>query len=152
VREQVTGRPELDLVDTGGVGGTLAGSALSLAAARATLAEVLTEDAFTTMTATATRYTEGVQALIDRTGLPWSIAQLGARAEYRFCSPAPRTGGESHAATDTELEDLLHLFLVNRGILLTPFHNMALMAPTTTAADVDAHLAVLDEAVTALVG
>jgi glutamate-1-semialdehyde 2,1-aminomutase len=152
VRGRIAARPELDLVDTGGVGGTLAGNALSLAAARATLTEVLTEDAFAGMVATATRYTEGVRALIDAHGLPWSVAQLGARSEYRFASPAPRTGGESHAATDTELEDLLHLHLVNRGILLTPFHNMALMAPTTTAADVDAHLAVLGEAVAALTG
>jgi glutamate-1-semialdehyde 2,1-aminomutase len=152
VRRRIEARPELDLVDTGGVGGTLAGNALSLAAARATLTEVLTEDAFAGMVDTATRYTEGVQALIDRAGLPWSIAQLGARAEYRFCAPAPRTGGESHAATDTELEDLLHLFLLNRGILLTPFHNMALMAPTTTTADVDAHLGVLAAAVEAITG
>lgn len=151
VRERIEARPELDLVDTGGVGGTLAGNALSLAAARATLAEVLTEDAFAGMAATAARYTDGVQGLIDRHGLPWSVTRLGARSEYRFRSPAPRTGGESHAATDTELEDVLHLFLVNRGILLTPFHNMALMAPTTTAADVDAHLAVLGEAVEALI-
>ncbi|HEX7131433.1 MAG TPA: transaminase [Iamia sp.] len=150
VRARIAARPDLDLVDTGGVGGTLAGNALSLAAARATLTEVLTDDAFATMIATATRYTEGVQGLIDDHGLPWSVTQLGARSEYRFRAPAPRTGGESHAATDTELEDLLHLFLVNRGILLTPFHNMALMAPTTTAADVDAHLDVLAEALDAL--
>ncbi|QYG94648.1 aminotransferase class III-fold pyridoxal phosphate-dependent enzyme [Iamia sp. SCSIO 61187] len=150
VRDRIAARPELDLVDTGGVGGTLAGNALSLAAARATLTEVLTEAAFDRMIATATRYTAGVQDLIDEHDLPWSIAQLGARAEYRFCAPAPRTGGASQRATDGDLEDLLHLFLVNRGILLTPFHNMALMAPTTTAADVDAHLAVLAEAVAAL--
>lgn len=150
VRGRIDARPELDLVDTGGVGGTLAGNALSLAAARATLAEVLTPAAFAGMAAVCTRYTVGVQALIDAHDLPWSITQLGARSEYRFRSPAPRTGGESHAATDVELEDLLHLFLLNRGILLTPFHNMALMAPTTTDADVDAHLAVLGEAVAAL--
>ncbi len=152
VRGLVEARAELDLVDTGGVGGTLAGNALSLAAARATLAEVLTPAAFATMTATATRYTEGVQALIDEHGLPWSVARLGARSEYRFTAPAPRNGGESHAATDVELEDLLHLYLLNRGILLTPFHNMALMAPTTTAADVDAHLDVLAAVVAELTG
>jgi glutamate-1-semialdehyde 2,1-aminomutase len=151
VRERIAAYPELDLIDTGGVGGTLAGNALSLAAARATLTEVLTDDAFATMIVTATGYTEGVQRLIDHHGLPWSVTQLGARSEYRFCAPAPRTGGESHAATDTELDDLLHLFLVNRGILLTPFHNMALMAPTTTAADVDAHLDVLSDVLSALV-
>ncbi len=151
VVDRIGSRSDLDLVDTGGVGGTLAGNALSLAAARATLAEVLTAEAFDHMTSTCSRYVAGVEGLIARHGLPWSIAQLGARAEYRFCDPAPRSGGESHAATDAELEDLLHVFLVNRGVLLTPFHNMALMCPATTDADVDLHLQVLDDAVAALV-
>ena len=78
--------------------------------------------------------------------LPWSIAQLGARAEYRFVSPAPRTGTESAAAHDEELEQYLHLFMSNRGVLMTPFHNMALMCPTTTTADVDLHTALFAEA------
>jgi glutamate-1-semialdehyde 2,1-aminomutase len=142
----------LDLVDTGGVGGTLAGNALSLAAARATLLDVLTDDAFETMIAVATRYQRGVEAIIDDHSLPWTVTQLGARSEYRFTRPAPRNGTESHAATDTELEDFLHLFLLNRGVMLTPFHNMALMCPATTTDDVDTLLAVLDDAVRALVG
>jgi glutamate-1-semialdehyde 2,1-aminomutase len=141
-----------DLVDVGGVGGTLAGNALSMAAARATLAEVLTSDAFEGMVARATRFTEGVQATIDRHDLPWSVVQLGARTEYRFARPAPRTGTESAAAGDDELEELLHLALANRGILLTPFHNMALMAPTTTDADVDLHTQAFAEIVADLVG
>ena len=78
------------------------------------------------------------------------MSQLGARSEYRFVSPAPRNGTESEAVTDAELEDYLHLYLLNRGILLTPFHNMALMCPATTEADVDLHLRVLDEAVASL--
>jgi len=150
--ERLTSRADLDLVDTGGVGGTLAGNALSLAATRATLEEVLTEEAFEVMIGLATRYTAGVERIIAAHDLPWSVAQLGARAEYRFCRPAPRNGTESEAATDEELEDFLHVFLVNRDILLTPFHNMALMCPATTAADVDRHLAVLDAGVAALVG
>ena len=77
--------------------------------------------------------------MIDEHGLPWSVSRLGARVEYRFCRPAPRTGGESAAANDAELEDYLHTYLANRGVLLTPFHNMALMSPATTAADVDRH-------------
>lgn len=141
-----------DLVDVGGVGGTLAGNALSMAAARATLAEVLTPDAFVGMIERATRFTEGVQATLDRHDLPWSVVQLGARAEYRFARPAPRTGTASAAAGDDDVEELLHLALANRGILLTPFHNMALMAPTTTDADVDLHTAVFAEVVAELVG
>lgn len=118
---------------------------------RATLSEVLTEEAFEGMTALATRFTDGVRAIIDEHGLPWSIQQLGARAEYRFASPAPRNGGESHAAHQPDLDDYLHLHLANRGILLTPFHAMALMSPATTAADVDRHHEVFAEAVRELV-
>ena len=139
-----------DLVDVGGVGGTLAGNPLSLAAARATLAEVLTPAAFVGMIERATRFTAGVQAVLDRHDLPWSVVQLGARAEYRFARPAPRTGTESAAAGDDEVEELLHLALANRGILLTPFHNMALMAPTTTDADVDLHTQVFGAVVAEL--
>lgn len=145
-------RDDLDLVDMGGVGGTLAGNPISTAAMRATLTEVLTDDAFARMTALATNFTAGVQRVIDRHGLPWSVSQLGARTEYRFCSPAPRTGSASAAAADADLEDHLHAYLMNRGVLLTPFHNMALMSPATTEADVDRHEALFAEAVAELVG
>ncbi|MFI6287183.1 transaminase [Streptomyces sp. NPDC051018] len=149
--EELWARPDLDLVDTGGVGGTLAGNALSLAAARATLTEVLTPAAYAHMTALATTYTAGVERIVQDHGLPWSVVRLGARAEYRFAAPAPLNGTSSQAATDAELEDYLHLFLINRGVLLTPFHNMALMCPQTSAADVETHLSLLDAAVRALV-
>ena len=148
--DRIWGDPDLDLVDTGGVGGTLAGNALSLAAARATLGEVLTPDAYAGMIGLATEYTSSVQDLIDRYELPWTIAQLGARSEYRFRDPAPRNGTESYDATDVELEDYLHLALINRGIFLTPFHNMALMCPATTSGDVQVHLDALQDAVAAL--
>jgi glutamate-1-semialdehyde 2,1-aminomutase len=144
--ERIIGDPEADIVDTGGVGGTLAGNALSLAATRATLENVLTDEAFDRMIALATRFTAGVQDAIDAHDLPWSVTQLGARAEYRFASPAPRTGSESAAAADKELEDFLHSYLANRGVLITPFHNMALMSPATTEADVDRHTEVFGDA------
>jgi glutamate-1-semialdehyde 2,1-aminomutase len=128
-----------DIVDTGGVGGTLAGNALSVTAMRATLEQVLTAAAFEAMIARADRYTTGIRDVIETRALPWNIVQLGARAEYRFCPRPPRTGGESNAAADQELDEYLHLYTVNRGVLLTPFHNMALMSPDTTDADVDAH-------------
>ena len=141
-----------DLVDVGGVGGTLAGNALSLAAMRATLGDVLTDDAFKQMIAMADRYTASVRATIEAASMPWSISQLGARAEYRFASPAPRTGAESAAAANDELDEYFHLYLANRGVLLTPFHNMALMCPTTTTDDVDLHTKLFAEAVADLAG
>ena len=139
-------RTDLDLVDMGGVGGTLAGNPLSVAAMRATLEHVLTDAAFVGMIDTATVFVDGVQGLINEHDLPWAINQLGARGEYRFATPYPRNGTEAAASADGELEDYLHLYLANRGILLTPFHNMALMAPTTTVGDVQRHHEVFAEA------
>ena len=150
--ERALGREDLDLVDMGGVGGTLAGNALSIAAARATLEHVLTDEAFAVMIDTATHFTEGVQREIDARGLPWSISQLGVRAEYRFANPAPRNGTESARSADGPLEDFLHLYLLNRGVLLTPFHNMALMCPVTSVDDVQRHHRVFAQALDALVG
>jgi hypothetical protein len=112
---------------------------LSIAATRATLEHVLTDGAFEQMIDTAAYFAAGVQSLIDQHRLPWSLSQLGARAEYRFADPAPRDGTESAASADAELEDLIHLYLLNRGISPTPFHNMALMSPVTTIADIDLH-------------
>ncbi|HEY5051508.1 MAG TPA: transaminase, partial [Acidothermaceae bacterium] len=120
VWQLVEAHPEADLVDVGGVGGTLAGNALSVAAMRATLEHVLTDDAFGAMVNLATQFTRGVQETIDRTGVPWSVSQLGARAEYRFVSPAPRDGTSSAAAGDDELDEYFHLSLLNRGVLITP--------------------------------
>lgn len=153
VADEVTRRAaggEADIVDVGGVGGTLAGNALSLAAARATLEEVLTPAAFARMIARAEDFTAGVEQVFARHAVPWSVSRLGARAEYRFAHPAPRTGEESAAAADDELDAYLHLALVNRGYLMTPFHNMALMCPETSARDVAGHTAILDEVVGAL--
>jgi glutamate-1-semialdehyde 2,1-aminomutase len=139
-----------DIIDAGGVGGTLAGNALSVAAMRATLGQVLTDAAFAGMIALAGRYTAGVRGVIEARHLPWNIVQLGARAEYRFSPRPPRTGGESDAAADPLLDEYLHLYTVNRGVLLTPFHNMALMCPATTEADVDAHTDIFARAVSDL--
>jgi glutamate-1-semialdehyde 2,1-aminomutase len=151
VARQVGADPDADLVDVGGVGGTLAGNALSVTAMRATLESVLTETAFEHMIELATRFTAGVQQTLDATGVPWSVSQLGARSEYRFASPAPRTGTASAASADAELDEFLHLFMVNRGVLITPFHNMALMCPETSAADVDEHTRLFAQAVGELV-
>ena len=139
-----------DITDVGGIGGTMAGNALSTAAMRATLGEVLTEAAFDTMIGLATRFTAGVQQVIDELDAPWSVSQLGARAEYRFTRPAPRTGNQSAAAEDTELNAYLHLALCNRGIVMTPFHNMALMCPDTRGSDIEAHTAAFRDVVTPL--
>jgi glutamate-1-semialdehyde 2,1-aminomutase len=140
-----------DIEDTGGIGGTLAGNALSVAAMRATLEHVLTDGAFGTMIGLADRFTAGVTGVLAGRRLPWNIVQLGARAEYRFCPRPPRTGGDSNTVANPQLDEYLHLYLANRGVLITPFHNMALMCPATTAADVDAHTALFAAAADELI-
>jgi glutamate-1-semialdehyde 2,1-aminomutase len=152
VADRIARSIALEDIDVGGIGGTLAGNALSLAAMRATLTEVLTDEAYGRMLPLGDRWSDGVDAGIARHGLPWHCNRLGARGEYTFTASAPRTGAEAHASGDFALEQFLHLYALNRGILLTPFHNMALMSPATTAADVDRHTEVFDDALAALTG
>jgi glutamate-1-semialdehyde 2,1-aminomutase len=142
---------DLELIDVGGVGGTLAGNALSLAAIRTTLTHVLTEEAFARMIPLGERWAAGVQATIDELRVPWHVSRLGCRAEYLFRTELPRNGAEAAGGMDFELQQYMHLHALNRGILLTPFHNMALMSPATTASDVDRHTAAFRAAVRSLV-
>jgi glutamate-1-semialdehyde 2,1-aminomutase len=137
--------------DVSGIGGTLSGNALALAAIRATLDSTLLADDYERMVPLAERWTDGVRDAFTERGLPWSVNQLGARAEYWF-SPPPRNGAEAAAAVDEELDSFMHLWAINRRILLTPFHNMALMSPSTTADDVDAHTQAFADAVAAITG
>jgi glutamate-1-semialdehyde 2,1-aminomutase len=138
--------PRDERADVGGIGGTVAANVLSLAATRATLAEVLTDEAFERMIALGERFEAGVAAVIERHSLPWHVTRIGCRVEYLFRRERPRNGSEAAAGGDAELDRLIHLYALNRGILLTPFHNMALMSPATTAADVDRHTEVFGEA------
>ena len=139
VAASIAAKVELEIIDTGGIGGTLAGNALSLASMRATLTQVLTEENFARMIELGTRWSDGVDAAIKEFNLPWTCNRLGARGEYLFANSAPRTGREASDAGDFELEQYIHLRMLNDGFLITPFHNMALMSPATTAADIDAH-------------
>jgi len=150
--ERIPASVELEDVDLGGVGGTLAGSPLSLAATRATLAEVLTDATFGHMVELGRRWEAGVAGVLARYGLPWHVTRLGCRAEYGFAADPPRDGAAAAAADDFALQTYLHLHALNRGVLLTPFHNMALMSPATTAADVDRHTEVFDRAAGDLLG
>lgn len=152
VGERIRAHTETATADTGGIGGTLAGNALSVAAMKATLEHVLTPAAFARTIPLAEHFTAGVQAVIDEFNLPWIVKQLGCRAEYWFRPTPPRNGGEAAAAADDDLDRYMHLAALNRGILMTPFHNMALIAPETTEADIDYHTQVFRESVAALVG
>jgi glutamate-1-semialdehyde 2,1-aminomutase len=150
VMDAMFAQQDADYIDVGGFGGTLAGNALSLAAIRATLQDVLTEDAFARMIPLAERWEAGVRDAIVANGLPWEVQRLGARAEYWFTPTPPHNGAEAAAADDEQLAAYTHLYALNRGILLTPFHNMALMSPATTEADVDLHTEVFTDMATEL--
>ena len=147
--DRIVAQQELENCDVGGIGGTLAGNALSLAAMRATLSKVLTKEAFERMIPMAERWTTGVAKAIADADLPWHVTRLGCRAEYMF-GPEPKTGTQAHDAMDFELERFMHLYAMNRGILLTPFHNMALMCPQTETEDVEKHTKVFREALNEL--
>ncbi|MFM7081628.1 MAG: transaminase, partial [Actinomycetota bacterium] len=151
IAAQVEALHDDDGIDVSGVGGTLAGNALSMAAVRATLTHALLPEQFVHTKHMATAWTTGVQQAYERRGLAWSVQQLGSRAEYWFCPP-PRTGADAAAAVDHELDAFMHLWAINRGILLTPFHNMALFSPFHVAQDVERHTEQFDEALTALTG
>lgn len=147
---QVRNSLDLEDIDVGGVGGTLAGNAVSMAGIRATLGEVLVPSVFPAMIDRATEWTEGVQAALDEFHVPWQVTQLGARSEYSFRPTPPRDGAEAADADDFEVQQYLHLHALNRGVLMTPFHNMALMCPVTTGADVERHTVAFREAVASL--
>jgi glutamate-1-semialdehyde 2,1-aminomutase len=152
IAARLTTLTTLEDIDVGGIGGTLAGNALSLAAIHATLEQVLTPEAYSHMVPLAQRWSEGVERVLEAHAVPWHVTRLGTRAEYHFLPDAPRNGRQAAAASDFELERYLHLAALNRGILLTPFHNMALMSPATTADDVDRHTAAFEETIAQLVG
>ncbi len=135
--------------DVGGVGGTLAGSAMATAAIRATLSATLLPGDYERMIPLAMRWTEGVADAIEQHRLEWSVQQLGCRAEYWFC-PLPINGADAAAAVDDRLDAFMHLWAINRGILMTPFHNMALLSPAHAPADVDRHTEVFAAALAAL--
>jgi glutamate-1-semialdehyde 2,1-aminomutase len=152
VADRVEASIARDESDVGGVGGTLAANVLSLVAVRATLEHVLTEGSFARMIELGERFEQGVQGVIDEHGLPWHVTRLGCRVEYLFRAERPVTGSDAAAGGDHQLDRLIHLYALNRGILLTPFHNMALMCPATTEADVDLHTEVFGELAGELTG
>ena len=150
VSQRFAEKLNVDDADVGGIGGTLAGNALSIAAMKATLQHVLTQDFYDKAIQLQERFTEGVESVIKEFDLPWIVKRLGNRSEYWFRPTPPKNGGEAHAAVDPELDRYMHLFALNRGILMTPFHNMALISAETTQEDVDYHTKVFREAVKSL--
>lgn len=145
-------KAQADTGDESGIGGTLSGNPVAAAAMRATLEHVITPAAYRHMIPLAKRWTDGVERTIREFELPWHVIRLGARAEYRFRPTPAHNGGEAIASKDSDLDRFVHLYALNRGILLTPFHNMALMCPATRRSDVDRHTKVFAECAGEIVG
>ena len=123
-----------------GIGTTLSGNMLTMALLATNLNEVATESAFANMIARQTQLSNGMQSIIERHQLPWNVTQLGARSEFQFCPTSPRNGSEAELAMDDGLERAVHLYLLNRGIMITPFHNMTLVCPDTSEAHIERFL------------
>lgn len=134
-----------------GIGTTLTANMLAMAAIRATLGEVATDSAFEHMLSTGNQIAQGLRDCIARHRLPWCVTQVGARCEFQFGPTPPRNGSEAGALLDPALEQLIHLGLLNRGVMITPFHNMLLACPATSQDDVQRLLAAFDEVLTQLV-
>lgn len=128
-----------------GIGTTLTGNMLAMAAMRAALSEVMTESAYAHMLGLAERLAQGLRQTFDRHRLPWCVTQVGARTEFQFTPTPPTNGTEADHSLDSELEHIIHLGLLNRGVMITPFHNMMLISPHTRAIDVDRLLTALDQ-------
>ena len=133
-----------------GIGTTLSANAFAMHAMRANLQSVMTSPAYAHMTALAETLAASLRETIARHGVEWSVTQIGARVEFQFCKVPPRTGREAEAAFDDALEAAIHLFMLNRGVLITPFHNMMLVAPQTTGEMVARLSSLLDEFLSAL--
>ncbi|WP_424782601.1 aspartate aminotransferase family protein [Paraburkholderia sp.] len=127
-----------------GIGTTLTANMLAMSAIRATLAEVMTEAAYDHMFALAERIEDGLKSAIARHGLAWCVTRVGARTEFQFTPTPPRNGAEAGRQLDSELEQIVHLYLLNRGVLITPFHNMILVCPDTSTADVEKLVSTFD--------
>jgi len=123
--------------DPMGIGGTLSANALAIAAMRATLQKVATPEAFARMLAGQARLSDGLDTLLARHSIPWSVTRSGARCELQFMPTLPRNGTEAKNHFDWDLTYYTHLHLANRGLLVTPFHNMMLVPPVATDADID---------------
>jgi glutamate-1-semialdehyde aminotransferase len=148
--ERIVDSVERDFAGMGGVGGTLAANAVSMAAIRATLTQILTDDAYRHMLALGERWAAGVESVFRAHNLDWHVSRLGCRAEYHFTPRPPRNGAEAAEHVDFELERYIHLFALNRGVILFPFLNKGLVCPAHTEHNVDLHTEVLDAAIAAL--
>jgi glutamate-1-semialdehyde 2,1-aminomutase len=144
-------RAKMSGIGHSGIGTTLSGSTLQIACLRACLEEVMTEAAYETMNRHADRLEQGFTAAIRAAGLPWHVSRVGARLEIVFSADTVRNAQESRAAAIDDIQHALHIGLLNQGYLVTPFHNMVLVAPTTTSEQIEGLLGAFENVLKRLV-
>lgn len=135
-----------------GIGTTLSGSALQLACMRAVLENILTDDVYGRALPLAEFLERGIDTIIRHHGLPWHVVRVGLRAEIVSATAHPRNGTEALLFAHSEAEHALHLYCLNRGVVITPFHNMMLVCPQTELPDVERLLDALDGAMSEISG
>ncbi len=128
-----------------GIGTTLAGNAMGIAAIGATLREVATPAAYEVMLKGAEDLVAKLRDVIAERALPWCVVHVGARAEIVFAPEPPNNAAAMRPAlAQSELNEALHLYLINRGVLIAPFHMMMLVSPATTTQQIDRLVAAVD--------
>ena len=133
-----------------GIGTTLSGNMMTLAAIYATLTEIATDAAYRHMLALADLLEQQLTASVESHNLPWNITRLGARLELQFCENPPHDAQAARLAQNDILESAIHLYLLNRGVLLTPFHNMMLVSPATSQEDIKKLVQIFNDCLTEL--
>jgi glutamate-1-semialdehyde 2,1-aminomutase len=128
-----------------GIGTTLSGSKIQLALMRTMFETCFTERAFAPLIALAEKLERGIAGVIAKHKAPWHVVRVGARVEFMCVPERPRNGSEAARAIHKPVDLAVHHFLLNRGVVITPFHNMMLICPATTAAHVERLLAGLDQ-------
>ena len=123
------------------VGGTLFGNPVSMAAARATLGEVLTPDAYAHTAALGGRLADGLHGVVDAAGLPWTVHRFWPRSGLTFAPRMPRDAAEAASAFDPEFRRLMRVYLANRGVWDAIVGAGPTCAIPATADDVDAYVA-----------
>ncbi len=126
-----------------GMGTTLAANPLATSALLAAMRELLTADNYRIMETRALLLANALQALFARRQLDWHVSRVGARTEFGF-GPAPGNATESEGRMRPLLERVIHLSMLNRGYLVTPFHNMLLTSPATRVEDIHGFVSTLD--------
>jgi glutamate-1-semialdehyde 2,1-aminomutase len=121
-------------------GGTLFGNPLSMAAARATMSEVLTPEAYAHSQELGTRLADGLDAAVAARGLPWTVHRFWPRSGFSFTPEMPTDAAAAVRDLDVPLRRLMRVHLANRGVWEAIVGAGPTCSVAATADDVDLYL------------